>query len=860
LNHTAPERLPLAPRRGAGRDVLVVAALAGLVTIAFWEVLAQGRVFFFRDFALFFYPKRHFAAEALRHGRIPFWNPYGACGEPLLGAYQPAVFYPLAVIYYLFPMPQSFMWFVLFHFLLSGAGAYYMMRAWGARRPAAAFTAFAWAFSPAFVGVADYVSFLTSLSWLPWCLAFARRITTGRAARGFVFLSISFAMAVMAAAPEPVIFIAALLVAYAAWNLVTAWRRRGLAAAWRPAAIIVASIVAGVLLSGVEVVPFLHTLRYSARHEGLSIKDSGKWSASPGDALLLFLPRFRLFADRGGIYWHGQHWLKTVYLGVLAPFLAGWTLLAVRRRRNWFFAAVALLFVLMAGGPNSPLWLLAYKHVPGVALIRYPVKFYLPAAFAVAALAGFAFDDLLVCARRKEVLRPALLVCLIAAAALVFFSGWWVAKRHPQTVARLLGPGDMLGPGQAGPERIAQCYEASQWSLGRSAACLAGGAAALLAAVTLSRLRIPRPYGAIALVIVLFADAAFFGAHLNPLAGPETYTEKPGHLAIVPSGPSETRLFMTPELRKKLLAIRLAEIRNLRDLTGYVSLVKGIRFQSDAEFLHYLARTSAPRFADMGELDAWLNETRSPQFQTDLEYEFFKETFYPNANLLYAVPAIDGFEPMSVKWHDDLLKKVHDGKIPEGRDRVLARMWGAGVVAQAKVETPGFLYLPLEKPGVRAFLTCQITPAETDQAALELVAASDIDTSCSVVLVKPDAETAARFLRALPPQGPSEIASGPGTVRLLSDTGNHSAFEVNASRRALLFVADNYFPNFAARVDGKYAPLWRANYAYRAVPVEPGRHTVEFVWRPYDFYAGLAVSAAAIAWMIAALRFWRNRP
>ena len=53
---------------------------------------------------------------------------------------------------------------------------------------------------------------------------------------------------------------------------------------------------------------------------------------------LMGLLRFYLTADRGGIYWSSQHWLKTVYMGVLIPFLAAWTVLAVRRGRNWFFA------------------------------------------------------------------------------------------------------------------------------------------------------------------------------------------------------------------------------------------------------------------------------------------------------------------------------------------------------------------------------------------------------------------------------------------------------------------------------------------------------------------------------------------
>ena len=853
LKHSEAEPSGIIPRRRGLRDVAILAALALLALLAFWDVVVGDRVFFFRDFGLYFYPQRHYVAGSIRSGRIPFWNSYEGCGQCVLGTLQSAVFYPLALIYYILPMPKGLMVFVVMHLFISGAGAYRMMRAWGARRSAAIFTGTAWAFCPAFVSTLDYVSFMSSLSWLPWCLAFARRVTAGATPGGFVWLAISFAMAILAGHPEPVIFIALLLTVYAAWTFVSNLRKASLAHAVRTTAPIAAAVIVGVLISGVEVVPFLHALGCSFRYEGLSIEDSAKWSASPNDALLLFLPRFMLFAERGGIYWHGQHWLKTVYLGALVPFLAAWTLLAVRRRRNWFFAAVAVLFVLMAVGSNSPLWFFARKYVAGFALIRYPVKFYLPVAFALTALAGLAFDDLLVCARKREALRPALLVALAAAAAVAFAACLWFVEKYPESILPSITPRNWFLSKDVGARRLEDCCEATQWSFGRSAACLAAGAAALAVAALFSRLRTRRPYGAVPLVAVLFLDVALFGAHLNPLAGPEIYTDNPGHLAMVPHGQTEQRLFMTPALNFKLLMGHLEEVHSLKGLMESMSLVSGIRFQNTGEFLEWIRPMNPPQFPSDAEFDKWLRDTVGSQFQTCLEYQFYKETFYPDLNTLYGVPTVDGFESIPVKWHESILKEMHSGKLPERRDRVLARMWGAGIVADIKPEAPGFVYLPMEPPGARAFLTDSIVSAQTDREAFELVTHSDIDTARQVVLIEPDAEVARGFLSGS--RSPEPAAAAAGAVRLLRDDGNNCSFEVHAVRHALLFVADNYFPNFAARVDGQRVPLWRANYAYRAVPVEPGRHTVEFYWRPYDFYLGLAVTSVGILVLIAAPMF-----
>jgi hypothetical protein len=845
-------------RRYTRADYLVLAALFGLFLVAFWEVFFGGRVFFFRDFALFFYPRRWFVAEALRQGTIPFWNPYSACGEPVLGAYQSAVFYPPALLYYLLPMPASFMWFVAFHYLVSGVGVYHMMRVLGARRPAATLAAFAWTFSPPFIGALDQVSFQTSLAWLPWGVAFAKRLSSGLFLRGYAGLSISFALAVLAGAPEPVIFIAAVTVAFVLWQFFPG-RHMRLGGRCAAVALALGALVTGVLVSGVEVVPFLHALRSSARQATLPVSEAGKWSAAPGDALLLFLPRFNLFADRGGIYWRGQQfWLKTAYLGAFIPLMALWTAVVVRRRRNWFFVAAALLFVLMAAGSYSPLWKFGYAHVPGISQIRYPVKFLLPAAFACAVLAGFALDDAIVLARRKKLLKVAALVAVIVIPALLFLLLWHFAKSSPATMLPRLTPPDWMGFGEPWKRHFQECYESTIWSLGRSAAFLAAGAVALIVALGLAARRIPRPYGVILLVAVLFADVAFYSAHLNPLIGPESYTENPGRLALAPQGPYESRLLMTGPLRRKLLNIRIAEMDRLVELRTFLSLAKGSTF-TDADLLAYLRRTNARgQLRGVGQLQAWLAETASSEFRTQLEYEFYKETFYPNANILFRVPAVDGFEPMAVKWHNELMARLIDGKFSAERLPMLTRLWGASMLIDAAEGAPGFAYAPVSPAGKRALLASHVLPAEDDVRALSLVADGPADVTRAIVLAAADAGKAVEHL------GPDALAPAPdnsdvGSATLISDDGNASAYAVDARQNALLFVADTFFPNFAATVDGNPAPLWRANYAYRAVPVPTGKHVVRFSWRPYDLHLGAAATLVGLLVLIATALVCRRR-
>ncbi len=846
---------PLDTRRWTGQDWIVIIGLGVLVSLAFYEVVYLGRVFFFRDFALFFYPKRVLAAEAIRQWRVPLWESYGGCGTPLLGSYQAAVFYPLSLIYYLLPMPRSFMVFCVAHFFISGAGAYYLMRAWGARRIGAAFAAFAWAFSPAFVSTVDNVSFQTSLAWLPWCLAFTKRIYQGRGAAGFVWLAVAFALAVLAGAPEPVIFAALTIAGYAVARLVGDWRARGLRAAVKPAALTAAALVVGVLLAGVEVGPFLAALRESPRQARLDVSEAGMWSAKPSDALLWFLPRFYLSADRGGIYWRSQFWLKSVYIGAMVPMLALWTSLIVRRRRNLFFLVVAVAGVALALGSHSFVWLVLYKFVPGFALIRYPIKFYLPAVFAITALAGFAVDDVTVLARCGGRGRLRLLFGAMLVVAAVFAIGYGVTKIWEAPVFKAVTPRTLLAS-EEGIDQAVDQFESARWSFGRSALVLAGGLLALLVAAGIARRRIPRPYGGLALALVLFADLVLFGAHLNPVAGPQIYDDPPTHLPLVPHGVADHRAYMDAGLQLYLSHIRLDRVQDLIGLVNYLTLVRGKPFDTPEALFRWLDRTSAPIFQTPEQLDEWLKAEKSTQFTTDIEYEVLKETFTPNINLMYHVPMSDTFEPLGVKRHDDIVRRLKNGDVGPGRERFLPYMWASSVVIGKQDVPPMFGYGPLEPSITRAVLADRIVPVDSDGEALSTLVYTDIDVTRRVILER-DAATAARaFLGDASTAVPPDDAPPPGTASITIDTGNVTEFDVDAARKSLVLVSDAWYPLFRATVDGRPAPLWRANYAYRAVPVDEGRHKLRFTYVPWDLYAGLAMTLVALAVLVAA---WRMR-
>lgn len=399
------------------RDALALAFLALLTVLFFWPVFFAG-YWLPRgggDLVSFLWPQYQFAAESLKSGSLPLWNPHLYSGAPFLADNQSGVLYPINLLAFLIFPPITYQvmeGLVIFHIWLAGACMYAALRVWpltptprsspenneAVFRGGAVLGAIVFMFNDVMITHLGNLNLIAAAAWLPLIVALFARGLAHRDARATIASGAVFAVALLAGHAQVTAITAIGLIAVGGWQFVRAgrWRERarviGLAA--------LASIVA-FGLSAAQLLPSLEMTRYSLR-AGLSYEEATAYSLPPIALASTFSP---LLFGRGASDFVGT-WqrVETSFVGVIPLLLAGFAFTRKRSNPAWFFAVLGLIGLSIALGKYTPIYSLVHA-LPILNGLRVPARFILLMNFSLAALAALGFERLRAAPRSPAWLR-----------------------------------------------------------------------------------------------------------------------------------------------------------------------------------------------------------------------------------------------------------------------------------------------------------------------------------------------------------------------------------------------------------------------------------------------------------------------
>lgn len=360
---------------GWAKRAIPIFILAGLALVFFSDVLFNGKIFIHRDLSRFFYPLREFSASQFLTGKVPLWNPYIQCGSPHLAELQTCVFYPLSLVYSLFPYPQAFNYFIVIHIFLAGLFTYILMREWGHSGHASFLSAAVFMFSGYIISVINLPASLASCVWLPLVILFYGRAVKKDWVKNSIITGVF--MALMFLGGEPIV----LYITFFILVLMAGLRPKPMALA----------IIVFLGLSSFQILPFLEFLKHTSRNL-MDFREASMWSMPVYALSELFFPYLSesdyIYKD----YWTRQSWLVVYYMSIVTVIFALISLKfdATKRRKAVFYILAAGL--VLSFGRYTPVYYFLYNFLPGFKLSRYPIKFFFMAAFSLAILAGMGMD------------------------------------------------------------------------------------------------------------------------------------------------------------------------------------------------------------------------------------------------------------------------------------------------------------------------------------------------------------------------------------------------------------------------------------------------------------------------------------
>lgn len=389
-------------------------------------ILINGNMLYGADVSSVFHYSRIVIADALRHGRLPVWDPHIMCGFPLLAELQNAVFYPPT--WFCLILPAGVFWTLsaLVHLALSGV----FVRCWmekglGVMSRAAVVGGVVYMMS-GFIAAhlySGHVNYVWGYPWIPAALWRLERYLAAPTLKRGVLLAVVLAMLFLAGMPQFVFFTGLLAGARLVHFVLV--DREGRRERLQSAAKSAGWLFLGLFLCGPQLFPTLELIGQMHRGRQEDENFMFQYSIHPKEIMGLILgpetPDTSGYRNLAA----ARTWETNGFIGGGAFLLAVLAFLGKHRQRH-LWAGVAVIGLLLALGSHIPFYWGFVAAFPGAGLFRGPGRYLFLFTIAISALAALGFHALWSRERRAFRVGAALLGLVAVVQLVAYWKGFFL--------------------------------------------------------------------------------------------------------------------------------------------------------------------------------------------------------------------------------------------------------------------------------------------------------------------------------------------------------------------------------------------------------------------------------------------------
>jgi hypothetical protein len=772
-----------------------------------------------------------FAARHLARGELPLWNPHLFSGTPALGNPNAMMLYPPTLLSVVLPLPAAITLSTVLHTFLAGIFTYL----WTARRGlhplggvlAASMVSLG---GPFFARIyAGHLSVLAAMAWSPLVLLAADEIVRAPSARWVAVGALALAMQILGGHPQYV-FCSLLAAGLSVLLQLPAASRRT-----RTLGAFASMLVWGAALAAVAIVPLADALRQDVRAGSLRFGEASEFSLTWSALLMLLVPHFYGQGTWTDYWGDWLYWEMTPFVGIVGLAAAVYGALRGDGRRRRFAGLLAIAFLVLALGSNTPLFGLLYRWVPPFDRMRSSARSLFHFGLFTAMLAAVGVDALL---RDRRPCRPLVAALLAAALGLTALAGWiWTAVSGPAGPTRADIEAVLRLPAEQREARIGEMAHGDATRAERLRRAARAWDLVVRAPDPAARDRASQEYASQyvgAMSVDRWQDLRAW------LVGTKGYSRALQDWA----DPAAARREAHAAIPRLLVAavVCAAAALMLRRAPWATNAVVGLVCIGIAEMLGY-AWSSRTSF----DLRHFHRASLAAFFQAHPgDYRVHDQTV-PNSAISVGSQDIWGYDPFVSARYADYMAST------QGPDR-----------------RSGASFVHIDRPHRSfAMLRLQYVLAEEDDRVrvvagpaqmapplprVGLMRRYEVHAGRDAVLAALDSpgwDPARTVILESEPR-PAPDPAGDGTVTIRDESTDHLTIEADLDAPAILLVTDAYSEGWRATPVDADGPQQRyevlpANYVLRAVPLAAGRHRIRMEFVPAYFRVGLTASLGALA-------------
>lgn len=256
----------------------------------------------------------------------------------------------------------------------------------------------------------------------------------------------------------------------------------------------------------------------------------------------------------------------------------------------------------------------------------------------------------------------------------------------------------------------------------------------------------------------------------------------------------------------------------------------------------------------------------SLEFSKILGYNRIVSNFGEEATNYYKLPSLGGYDAVYIKRYGEFMASLSSGKLQESA-RSVVNFPNTGIDSPKALNLLGVKYVIYRVSDGRASwtfpfwnykdktfslffndATYQILKNNNAFPRAFLVNKYQVESNSQKILNKMFSKSFDLRNEIILEKNPNFKfdQSSTGSAEILSYTPNKIIIKTNSNGNSFLFLSDSFYPGWEAYIDGKKTDVYRADFAFRAVYVSKGPHTIIFIYNPLSFKIGVLLAIFGI--------------